>query len=88
MEGLFEADRSDHKRDACDFIQRNIEWRVVLVVGYGSEAVLLLTWHKTFDKNALLASGNDVALVPLKELSIGEDGAGYDVSGSEMRVHG
>ena len=41
------------------------------------EAVFLLAWHKTFDKNALLASGNDVALVPLKELSIGEDGAGY-----------
>ena len=66
----FETDSPHYERDASYFFDRDVEGRIILVVGYGCEASLVLAWHKTFHENALLTCSDDVAFIPLQELSV------------------
>lgn len=87
-EVLFEADASYYECDAGDFGLREVEGRIVLVVGDDEEGAVLFARHDAFDEDALFACGDDVAAVPLYELGIMENGASDDVARLEVRVHG
>ena len=87
-DALLEAYGADDECEPCDFVFGYVEGWVACVVGDGAKVVFVGAWHEALDEEALFGCGDDVALVPLDEVAVADDGAGDDVAGVEVWRHG
>lgn len=85
--GLFEADNAANECYTGDFGLWDVEWRIVFVVRNRHDAAILVGWAQSLAEDALVACGDDVALVPLNERTIAYDGACHHIAGVIFGVH-